>query len=274
LRILKKIIFGVLICCINSFGLENGVLIFSGLDTLHLPIDKGFDFVTSTVCTVYSSSNCILHFDFQYYPPSYKYMIFVSLGYAVNAGKVNLDSIKTAPTDSVFWKNTNSRADSIPPDSLSSRIGNVYVIKTGTDPRPVWNQPFYAKIKIIKFIVIDSASHQIKMVFLWTFNRSGYRDLTTAGLDTFHLDSTPVSANGSRLPRASLSSSAAVFKVVTGKFTVPASLAGTSAFLAIYNLAGKKLGRVAVGNNRVIDLRQFGVGRGVVVVRVEREKII
>jgi hypothetical protein len=141
----KSLIF-ILLFCTCLFGNEKAGLIFSGLDTINFPNDKGFDFVVGSPCTVQSSSNCVIHFNFIYYPPSYKYMIFVELGYSVNEGKINLDSVKTAPSDSIFWKNTNSRADSIPPDSLSSRIGNVYLLKTATDPRPVWNRPFYAKI--------------------------------------------------------------------------------------------------------------------------------
>jgi hypothetical protein len=257
-----------LVLAVNSYSRTDAGLIFSGLDTLNIPREKGFDFVTQTACTSYFVNTCILHFDMQYYSPSLKYMIFVQNGYSINKGKMNLDSIKTAPNDSLFIGSLE--VDSIPPDSLSSRIGNVYVLKTGTDPRPFYDVPFYAKIKILKFIVLDSAKHDIKMVFLWAYNRSGDPDLHTSGLDTFHLDSTPISRNASNRPHAGQAATALVFKVATGKFTVPVALQGSNAFLGVYDLAGKKIGRVAVGNNRVIDMRQFWAGRGVVVVRVER----
>lgn len=146
-----------LMLSLNSFSMTEAGLIFSGLDTLDIPQEKGFDFVTQVACTSYFVSSCVLHFNVVFYSPNLKYTIFVDNGYSINKGKINLDSIKTAPNDSQFTGSL--KVDSIPPDSLSSRIGNVYLLKTATDPRPVWNQPFYAKIKIIKFIVIDSASH-------------------------------------------------------------------------------------------------------------------
>jgi hypothetical protein len=107
-------------------------------------------------------------------------------------GKKNLDSIVTAPSDSVFEAAPGTHVDSLFPDSLSSYIGNVYVIKTGEDPRDEY--PYYAKIKILDIIVHDLAENKIDMVFLWAANWSGLRDLATTNLDTFDLGSgvTPV----------------------------------------------------------------------------------
>jgi hypothetical protein len=255
-------------------------LIFSGLDTLWSSRFPGFDFVTQTACTTFSGySGCYSHFYFintryttWYYEVGINIRAGIASEYSMKMGKMNLDSVKSAPPDSILYKNPLGKIDSIPPDSLSSRIGNVYILKTATDPRPASNRPFYAKIKILKFIVIDSAQHSIKMVFLWTYNKSGYPDLTTSGLDTFHLDNTPTLTHDNSLSatHANRSLTSAVFKVATGKFTMPLALQGSNSFLAVYDLSGKQLGRVGAGNSRVIDLRQFGTGRGVVVVRVER----
>lgn len=111
------------------------------------------------------------------------------------------------------------------------------------------------------------------MVFLWTFNRSGYRDLTTAGLDTFHLDSVPTIARKPSYAANRISKSGGrqyVFKVVGDRFVVPGELQGTITSISMYNLNGRKLGSINVGNQRVVDLRKFTAVKGVVVVRVER----
>jgi hypothetical protein len=275
----KIILMGVmgLVMAGSGFAKTNGGLILSGLDTMNYSAEKGFDFVTQEKCSLsadYSPSYpCFKHFYLNAFEdPFLHYDLRVPNGYSVKSGKVNLDSLKNAPSDSIFSSNYNVKhlIDSIPPDSLSSRIGNVYVLKTGNDPRDGY--PYHAKIKILKFIVLDSMSHSVKMIFLWAVNLTGYKDLTTQSLDTFHLDSTPTHTHDNPLSAtlATRPLTPTVFKVATGKFFIPLALQGTNAFLSIYDLSGKKLGRVSAGNSRVIDLRQFGVGRGVVVVRVER----
>jgi hypothetical protein len=109
---------------------------------------------------------------------------------------MNLDSVSWAPSDSAFKARPHPQhVDSLPPDSLSSAIGNVYVIKTGRDPRPIYDYPLYAKIKLLDFTVIDAAAHEVEMVFLWACQLSGSRDIATQGLDTFDL-ATPVLAEG------------------------------------------------------------------------------
>jgi hypothetical protein len=252
----------------SGMGKTEGGLILRGLDTLDIPREKGFDFVKQTACTSYFVNTCVLNFDEQFYPPSLKYVIFVQNGYSINKGKMNLDSIKQAPADSLFTGSLY--VDSIPPDSLSSRIGNVYLLKTAPDPRPGYNYSLFAKIRIIKFIVIDSAQHQIKMIFLWGYNDSGIRDLTTKGLDTFHLDGT--SALPSNLPPTSPANLSSVnkqfFMTTTSKFTLPQSLPGAYTFVTVYDLAGKMLGRAVADKNRVVDLRQFAQGKGVLVIRM------
>jgi hypothetical protein len=193
------------------------------------------------------------------------------LGYGMKMGKMNLDSIKTAPPDSIFYLN-DGKIDVIHPDSLSSRIGNVYIIKTGTDPRPAWTGTYYAKIKILGFKVIDSVKHEIEMRFLWAFQRDQSQNVTTSGLDTFHLSTPVISGNTSSASRKYGNNSQPVFKVVGDRFVVPKEFLGSGAFLSIYNLAGKRLGRVAVGNGQgVVDIRSLeGIAKSVVVVRVEQ----
>ena len=255
----------------TTWAKEDGGLILSGLDTMRN--SNGMDFVLQRPCTSSTDIQCNSHFSI-----GLDGILLVAWingqGRMLDLGKLNLDSVKSAPADSVMKDDLGLGQPymffKIAPDSLSKCIGNVYLLKTATDNRPGYGMPLYAKIKIIKFIVIDSASHQIKMVFLWGYNDSGTKDLTTSGLDTFHLDSTPISHRASGYPQPAPNNGAMVFKVVTDKFTVPAYLKGKNAMIAVYDLAGKMLGKVAVGNAGVIDLRKFGGARGVVVVRVER----
>ena len=73
-------------------------------------------------------------------------------------------------------------------------------------------------------------------------------------------------------PTATAISAPKVFKVVGDRFVVPKEFVGTMAFISVYNLSGKKLGRIAIGNNRQpVDLTMVrGNARGVLVTRVER----
>ncbi|HUI91420.1 MAG TPA: hypothetical protein VLX68_04140 [Chitinivibrionales bacterium] len=274
----KIILMGMmgLVMAGNGVAKTEGGLILSGLDTISTPKQTGFDFVTQTCCTTsinIAPYKCVNHFLINAYLAT-KYLLSLwpdnqnGPAYCINMDKMNLDSIKAAPSDSIFYLQPNGHGDDIPVDSLSSRIGNVYLMKTAPDPRDGY--PYYAKIKIIKFIVVDSAQHQIKMVFLWAANITGYHDLTTSGLDTFHLDGTPTLTQDNSLSATSANRplTPAVFKVATGKFFIPLALQSPGAFLSIYDLSGKQLARVSAGTGRVIDLRQFGAGRGVFVVRV------
>ena len=100
-------------------------------------------------------------------------------------GKINLDSIKLAPPDSELVDNNGGdlyRVFEVTIDSMQSLKGTSYVIKTRTDPRD--QRPFYAKLRILDFIVIDSVNHQVEMVFLWVCNTNGWI-LESSGLDTF-----------------------------------------------------------------------------------------
>jgi hypothetical protein len=128
------------------------------------------------------------------------------------------------------------------------------------------------KMKILKFVVIDSAQHQVKMIFLWAYNNSGFHDLTTSGLDTFHLDGT--AALPSNHPSASHANLSSVnkhfFTTTTAKFTLPQSLLNANTFVTIYDLSGKTLCRLAPGNIGTIDLRRMGTAGKVFLIRVQK----
>jgi hypothetical protein len=262
----------------SGVGKTTSGLIFHGLDTINTKNQFGFDFVTQQSCTTFiitAPFSCVNHFTITIDMQLQKYIFSPDNqdgpAYCISIGKLNLDSIKVAPPDSIFLKQPNGHGDDIPVDSLSTRVGNVYILKTGIDPRPAWNNAFYAKIKILKFIVIDSAQHQIKMVFLWAFNRSGYPDLTTSGLDTFHLDGTSaLPPNRPSASHANLSSvNKHVFTVATSRFTLPQDLITSNTFVTIYDLSGKTLCRLAPGSAGTIDLRRMGAAGKVFLIRVE-----
>jgi hypothetical protein len=260
----------------NVLGETNGGLILSGIDTLiDGPWYCSFDFVLQRPCTSSTDVTCNSHFGFLWDGGYGGYLArLTGQGRMLDRGKLNLDSVKSAPADSVMQRDLGLGQPyiffKIAPDSLSKCIGNVYVLKTGIDLRPVWNRPFYAKIKILKFIVVDSVQHQIKMVFLWAYNNTGTHDLTTSGLDTFHLDPTIAARNSFGPAPLAQGINNAVFKVVGDRFVLPPGLAGKNLALFVYDLSGKKLGQIAVNNEKAINLRQFIKNRGVVVVKVER----
>jgi len=164
----------------------------SGTDTITFQREFGIDFVEKRACTTWSYSadyGCYNHIAFEYLggPPS-RYELGTKGGYGVPMGEQNVDSIADAPSDSVFSSYPLFLFEAIPRDSLAQYIGNVYVIKTGVDPRPTMGTPVYAKIKILDFTVRDAANHEIDMVFLWVANITGYKDLATGPLDMFTLD--------------------------------------------------------------------------------------
>jgi hypothetical protein len=101
------------------------------------------------------------------------------------------------------------------------------------------------------------------MVFLWAFQFSNGRDLATSGLDTFNLSTVAISHRNNALsPRNTPN----VFKVAGDRFTVPPHLLGSKTTLGVYDLRGKLLGNIVVGDRKVVDLSGFVRGRGVVVV--------
>jgi hypothetical protein len=280
---------------LRASGSEKGGLILSGFDTISIPKQKGFDFVKQTCCTTgvnMAPYPCVDHFLFAMNGFYTKCILQMDVqsgdAYFIKMNKMNLDSIRTAPADSLFSKQPLGQGDSIPVDSLSSRIGNVYLMKTAKDPRSFYDVPFYAKLKILKFIVIDSAQHQIKMVFLWAFNITGEPDLHTSGLDTFHLEPTTANQPSNQLARSvnhSLNNQY-VFKVVDDRFVLPQELVGKVKWLTVWDLRGRMVGKIQLsmfndqfamsnairktGNgNLLLELPKDLKGRGMFVVKGE-----
>jgi hypothetical protein len=233
----------------------------------------GFDFLDQVACTTNGSyKGCYTNF----------YIIGSSIatglvsnnGYGANMGKVNLDSLKTAPADSIFAKSP-STIDDIPFDSLPFRVGNSYWIKTGPDADG--GQILFAKIRILSFPIMDSIKPETAMTFLYAVSPNGSRTCITSGLDTFHLPYYPTGvlppeASPSKKTPVFSSPGQLVFKVVGDRFFLPKELEGISGYLSVFSLAGRRLERVAFdGKTREINLS--GVGKsanGAVVVRVER----
>jgi hypothetical protein len=260
-------------------GAQKSGLIINGIDTLWINKKIGFDFISQSACTtwnaLYPNNSCYMHFYLNFYQdPNAHYDLRVPLGYAITLGRINLDSVKQAVSDSIFSTKSIGKIDSVPPEFLSSYIGNCYILKTGIDSRPAYKIPVFAKIKILKVIVLDSTSHQIKMVFLWAYNDDGTRDLKTTGLDTFHLDTPTLIQQNSRFANSMNHTypNQYVFKVIGDKFVLPRELVGKVKWLTVWDLKGRELGRIEVGNlNGNIDLKRFvKLSGGIGVVRLEK----
>jgi hypothetical protein len=243
-------------------------LIYSGVATINTVNHPGFDFIAQSACsTITTYSGC--YQNFYIYGGGPRTDLESNNGYVVKMGKVNLDSLKTAPAASVFAL-TPLWIDQIPFDSLQFRVGNIYWIKTGPENGLI----LYAKIRILSFPIMDSIKPETAMTFLYALDPTGGHNATTTGLDTFFKTPTSVLSPGTSLnhkPSGFSSSSLGqlVFKVAGDRFMLPEDLAGTSGFISVFNLAGKRLGRVPFdGKTREVNLE--GMGRGAVVVRVER----
>jgi hypothetical protein len=244
-----------------SISEEYAGLILSNVDTLGKYPWWGFDFVTQNSCSlgIYHpgsepGDNCFSHLHFTHIngiSPYYS-LTAPNQGYGIKQGKINFDSIITAPPDSIFEKYPWNRVDSLPPDSLAQYIGNVYVIKTGEDPR--WGNTMYAKIKILDFSIRDIENHEIDMVFLWACNIDGLPDLATSNLDTLTLDYTVDTINGSAVSSPDIAGKSMVkpvnsiqgFKTVSvnGMVTIPSGMAARNGVLMLFDPKGRVLGQV------------------------------
>jgi hypothetical protein len=266
---MNRIVVALMFCLLLAGESEISALTLTGTDTILTYHEYGFDFISQLACTTFTYSsgyNCNNHFNFYYDNSIGQFGLTVRSGYGIQAGNVNLDSIKTAPPDSSFKLFLN--VDSIPQDSLSSYLGHSYIFKTGVDPRDA--SKYYAKIRIVGFRMIDSASHTIVMRFLWACNVDNARDLSTSGLDTFHFSNTAITP-GPYKKQPNISAGQTVFKVVGDRFLVPKELFGSLAYYTVYNLNGKMLGRISISNKKVVDLTGIKrVAKGVLVVKVER----
>jgi hypothetical protein len=151
----------------------------------------------------------------------------------------------------------------------------VYVIKTGEDPRE--DRPFYAKIKILDFTVRDVENHEIDMVFLWACQLAG-TNLATSNLDTFTLDYTVDTINGSAVSSPGISGKSIVkhvnpiqgFKTmsVNGMVAIPSGMAARNGILLLFDSKGRMLGQVRnedISKSR--NIRIMGGYNGVVVVK-------
>ena len=145
-------IFAILLLAFSSlYSRTKDGLIYSGFDTIHYSHYYGFDFYAQKPCLIADlDPSCYSHFKFVHlefigkYLSAYVYKASL-YGKSMLYRKANLDSIKTAPHDSI-WARYLQDADTIPDDSLVYTIGDIFLIKSGPDPR--LGSPLYAKIKI------------------------------------------------------------------------------------------------------------------------------
>ena len=270
---MRKTIFLWLLLPFIFMGITTNVsaLTYSGVATINDFNKFGFDFIDQVACTTNGSyKGCYTNFYIT--GSSLAAALISNNGYGVKMGQVNLDSLKTAPADSIFAKSPGW-IDQIPFDSLPFRVGCSYWIKTGPDNGTI----FYAKIRILSFPIMDSVKPETAMTFLYALNAAGQRTCATSGLDTFHLPYYPtgVLPPGTSQAHKTIAFSSPgqqVFKVVGDRFILPKDLEGISGYLSVFSLAGRKLERVAFdGKSKEINLS--GAGRtasGAVVVRVER----
>jgi hypothetical protein len=163
-----------------------------------------------------------------------------------------------------------------PPDSLAQYIGNVYVIKTDLDPRR--DVPVHAKIKILDFTIRDVENHEIDMIFLWTANLSGKLDLTTTNLDTFTLDYTVDTINGSAVSSPGITRNAIAKSVnfihgfttvaVNGMVTIPSAFIAKNRTISIFDPKGRLLDCVdAAPIETIKNIRLKYVYSGIVVLK-------
>jgi hypothetical protein len=256
----KLIVVFVFMLCLSASVLSGTENIKSGyishnITTLHGPYEIGLDFNLEVACTTETNTKYFSHILIGFYQPL---SLFVQSGYSIKMGKINLDSIKTAPSDSVFYKNSRDIIDRIPYDSLSSCIGNAYILKTGNDPRPAFSGVYYAKIKIVGLNIIDSAKGKYDLTILWACQLSLGRDLTTSGLDTFKF-STAIQHNNIIKPIKNSSYSIQnTFKAIGNRFVIPNELYGTVTMLSVYDLAGKKVSDIHFSKEtRAVDLEKL-----------------
>jgi len=157
-----------------GFGSNASPIIFSGVSTMNTNNRLGFDFFHQVACsTIASYSGCYDNFYIYGGGPLTVLETAGNSGYAAKIGQVNLDSMKTAPADSVFalsplW------IDQIPFDSLPYRVGCSYWIKTSPD-NIEGGQILFAKIRILSFPIMDSIKPETEMTFLYAVTPSGGR---------------------------------------------------------------------------------------------------
>jgi hypothetical protein len=270
----------LLFCINNGYAKTQSGLILSGMDTLFDDAQhNGMDFVLQRPCTSATlDPGCNAHFGFDFITDAY-FTALAGQGRALDMGKQNLDSIKSAPPESQMNSELvpgyRYSIFKIIPDSLRKCIGNCYILETGIDPRPTLKVHFYAKFKILKFNAVDSINHYFKMVFLWAYNSDALHDLTTSGLDTFHLETPTLSQSEGNLLRnekyASMNQHA--FKVLENDFRLPQTFLGKAKSFSIWNSQGRKLAQIRLNKtNLLIQMPKDLKGKGIFIVKADITK--
>jgi hypothetical protein len=258
-KVYKRAMIFTLIITSLCLAKPDAGLIFTGIDTID-DVNGSFDFIMQRACTSSTDNTCYYQIAFGFNTDNYEGSIH-GQGAMVDVGKVNLDSIMAAPSDSlmkddlglgqpyVFFK--------IKPDSMMKCIGNVYIIKTGLDPRR--GNHMFAKLKILGFNWTDIDNHHIKMRFLWVFNNNGFRDLRSSGLDTFNLESPVMNINTNtekKRKKNFIDENPKEFIIIGKRFSIPPEIVGKVKRLTVYNLLGKKIKEIKINNEIIIEINE------------------
>jgi len=253
------LIFTILAIAVYSIYAKNtGGLIYTGIDTIHYSNQYGFDFYAEAVCSTGHPGGCFSHFNFAHLEYLHGYVLLAGDGKSIRYGRYNLDSIKVAPPDSI-WAKYQAYADTIPDDSLANTIGDIFLIKSGSDPR--LRSQLYAKIKILNIIFRNKAEFQVDVVFLWACQLNGGKDLGTTGLDTFHLDSIPTIARSGRL-KGAISHEPGVMRIVGNTARIPAEWVGNTGHIKLFDMKGRvaNLSPILINKGCIIKPKEFGEG--------------
>ncbi len=185
-------------------------------------------------------------------------------------GIINLDSLKAAPPDSIFNKNYVI-FDAIPvsPDSIASRVGCSYWIKTGPDPQYL-NTVIYAKIRILSFNVLDSTNHKAQMRFIFACDPNGHTTVSTSNFDTFFRSTSVLSLHATA---SALKPDRQVYTLTGNRLAVPGEFQATGGVATVYSLAGRMLERVGFKKGAgQIDIKNNGrVGSVLLLVKFSSE---
>jgi hypothetical protein len=247
-------------------------LVLKGGDTLTTYPDNkylvgsskvGYDFVNQVACTSYTDYNgCNNHFELeQILSTNARWTYDLSApssgypeGYGVNMGIINLDSLVTAPPDSIFNKNYVT-FDAIPVDSVASRVGCSYWIKTGPDPQYT-NRILFAKIRILSFKVLDSANHKAQMRFIYACDINGNSAIATFNFDTFFRSTSVLSLHATA---SAWKPDRQVYTLTGNRLAVPGEFQSTGGVATVYSLAGRMLERVGFKKGAgQIDIKNNG----------------
>lgn len=269
MKYLRQVIFYLLLINFSLLATNNKdeKLIYYGIDTLNsINWTAFFDFVLQRPCsseTDYNNTEFQEHLQFGWdIPSTYALVISPVNGRFKDFGKMNLDSIKASPPDSELVEDNGGgpyRLFNVTPDSLKPLIGASYVIKTRSDPRPAWSGPFYAKLRILDFDIIDSANHEVEMVFLWACQMDHSKDLQTSNLDTFDIPVSIVSDFNKFKFTLVNNKTQSVFKIIGNKFTIPENLIGKVKFVEIYDLQGRLIKKIKIRkNDQAFDICSVG----------------